>query len=90
MPISGPMGKNRIKRASTFVGTHPENMCAKYQENRLETEAGDRFLVNMAIWAHFKLFVPVSGPMGINHKKRASSLWLLTQRTWIPNIKRMG
>ncbi len=34
------MGKNRKKWDSTFVGTIPGNMCAKFQKIRMKTEGG--------------------------------------------------
>ncbi len=38
------MGKNHKKWASTFVGTNPGNMCAKFQKIQTKTEGGDIFL----------------------------------------------
>ncbi len=49
------MGKNSKKWASTFVGTTPGNICAKFQKIPTKTEGGDRFLMKLANLAHFWL-----------------------------------
>ncbi len=82
-PIAGPMGKNRKKWASTFVGTNPGNMCTKFQKILKKTEGGDKFSI-------IGLFLTNSGPMDTNCKSGLVLLSGLTQGTCVPIFKGFG